>query len=369
MASTRYRRQADGTPTWQVRFRHAGKERSQSFDNERDGKEFARLVDDLGPEHALRILSDRSGAATAPPLAIWCAEYVDNLSGVQEGTRGRYRRIVETRLGRLGKMPIDVITADDVAGWVNGLHGVSGKTVSNYHGFLSAAMKAAVRRRVITYNPCDGTRLPQTAREDMVILTPDEFARFLPYVREDARGMVTILPATGLRFGEVTALRVRDVNLDAGTITVVQAWKYVEKGAPVLGPPKSKKSRRTIRVPQMALDALARNMGGKLPDDLVFTNTSGRPWTRSRFHEGVWQPATRAAQPALGKKPRVHDMRHACASWLLASGADMYTVQRYLGHESFTTTEGTYAHLDPVRMNRAADALSLVLPQLSAAPE
>lgn len=379
MASIRYRLTRDRAPMWQVRYRVGTKpnvrEKSKTFDDEQSALEYGRLVDDLGGEEAERILDARSSAVTKPPLATWCREYIDTLSGVQDGTRDRYRRIVDTRLGRMGRMPVDTIDEDHVAAWVNDLSThLSGKTISNYHGFLSAAFKAAVRRKLATHNPCEGTRIPESVREEMVTLTTAEFTHFLTHVRADARGMVTTLPWTGLRFGEITALRARDINADTGTITVVQAWKYVEKGAPVLGPPKSKKSRRTIRVPGAALSALLAAREGKAPDDLLFTNTAGDPWTRSRFHEGVWQPAVRAANDTgahnpengdrtcnakpLGKRPRVHDMRHTCASWLLSAGSDMYTVQRYLGHESFTTTESVYAHLDPVRMSRAADALT-----------
>lgn len=366
MASIRYRKTSKGTVSWQVLFRHADKQQSRTFEDERSASEFKRLVDDLGADEAVTILAERTSSdRQTPRLADWCTEHIDSLTGVQEGTRARYRTLVRTHLGALGPRPLDSITPAAVGRWVNGMEreGLSGKTISNRHGFLSSALKHAVRRRLIDSNPCEGTRIPKTERAEMVFLTDSEFAIFLRHVRPDAVGIVAMLPATGLRFGELTAIQVRDVDLDAATLTVSRAWKYVEgAGVPaVLGPPKTQRSRRTIALPGQAVQILRDHSEDLAPDDFIFTNRAGKPWTRSRFHEGVWQPAARAALPEIKKKPRVHDMRHTCASWMIRAGLPLPVIQRHLGHESITTTVDRYGHLEPAHLAMAAGALSVAL--------
>lgn len=373
VASTRYRMTAKG-PRWQVRYRDPeGTQRSETFADERGATEFSRLVDDLGPTEALAILGAREApGASGLTLRAWAAEFIDTRTGITEGTRERYRLHARDHLGRLGSLPVDAVTGQAVKKWVLGMEreGLSGKTISNRHGFLSAVMKEAVREGMASANPCDGTRLPRTERQEMCYLTPAEFAQLMPHVRADAADLVLCLPSTGLRFGEISALQVRDVDLEAATLTVSRAWKYAEGEAKrVLGPPKTSRSRRTIALPSQVVDVLAAACAGKAAEDFVFTNTAGRPWTGPRFHTDVWQPATRAAQPIIGKKPRVHDMRHTCASWMLRAGIPLQVVQRHLGHESITTTVDRYGHLEPSALTAAAAALSGAMSSAAAPPQ
>ena len=111
----------------------------------------------------------------------------------------------------LGAIPLGALSRDDVARWVQRLEG-SGKTIRNKHGFLSSALKAAVKAGRIRSNPAAGQRLPVTARADMVCLSRDEVAKLLDNVTEYWRPLVEFLVASGARWGEVTALRPTDVD-------------------------------------------------------------------------------------------------------------------------------------------------------------
>lgn len=362
MASVRHRLMSDGKHSHQVLFRLGTRQTSKSFTTDRAAQSFKKLVDDFGAEEALTILAEREKAdATTPRLRDWCEEHIETLTGVQEGTRTRYRLII-TQLGPLGALPIDAVSPAAVARWVNtqATEGLSGKTIANRHGFLSAAMKHAVRRGIVAANPCEGTRIPKTEHQEMVYLTGEEFAIFLRHVRPHAQGIVAMMPATGLRLGEITALQTRDIDIEARTLTVSRAWKYAEgRGSKsILGPPKTSRSRRTIALPGQAVEILAPLVAGAAPEDFVFTNMAGRPWHRSGFHERVWQPAARAAELEIRKKPRVHDMRHTCASWMIRAGLPLPVIQRHLGHESITTTVDRYGHLEPAQLAMAATALS-----------
>lgn len=384
MASIRHRvmtgKKNAGKVVWQVRYRDdEGTQRSESFGTSKAAQEFKGLVEALGWREALEILDDSADPmARTPRLSEWCETYIETRTGITKGTRTRYRLHAATHLGPLGARPVDKITPALVARWVNAMseEGLSGKTISNRHGFLSGAMKAAVREGHATSNPCDGTRLPKTERQEMIFLTGSEFAILLAHVRIDAQPFVALMPATGLRWGEITALQPRDVDLEAGTLTVSRSWKYVEGRAKKaeLGAPKTSRSRRTIALPRQAVEILREAIKGKRPDAFIFTNAAGKPWTGSRFHEGVWQPAVRAANdesrggPVLGKRPRIHDMRHTCASWMLKAGVSLPVIQRHLGHESIQTTIDRYSHLEPEQLLAAGAALSsamtLALPEI-----
>lgn len=366
MASIRNRVRTDGTIAWSVLYRDRNEsgittQRTSTFDSEREAKEFRSWINTLGPAEAERINREREGISDAPTmtLGIFAEEYVSGLSGITQGTRDRYRSMISGALSPLAHYPIAAITPASVRAWVNSQDGkFSGKTIANRHGLLSAVMKAAVIDGHIPASPCEGTRIPKTERQEMVFLTGQEFSVLLDAVKVSGQDFVTLLPATGLRFSEASALQVRDIDLDARLLTVSRAFKYAERGPSPLGPPKSSRSRRTISIPVELVSLLRPLVEGKRADQFIFTNSAGKPWTRSRFHEGIWQPAVRAVEEELGKKPRVHDMRHTCAAWMLKAGVSLPVIQRHLGHENISTTVDRYGHLEPAHLAAAAGAIS-----------
>ena len=128
--------------------------------------------------------------------------------------------------------------------------GGSGKTISNKHGFVSGAFKAAVRAGVMASNPCKGRRLPHTRVEETVFLTPGEFRLLCDHIeRERWKNLATWLVSTGMRFSEATALTAADIDAHARTCRITKAWKYSGDYRPQIGPPKTKKSIRTISLP------------------------------------------------------------------------------------------------------------------------
>ncbi len=170
------------------------------------------------------------------------------------------------------------------------------------------------------------------------------------------------------RWGEATALRPSDVDREAGTVRITRAWKRTyAKGGYELGPPKTKRSTRTIDVPKSVLEKLDYS------NDWLFVGKSGGPVRGNGFHERVWQPAVDRVWPSRDSegnlipkdkrppRPRVHDMRHTCASWLIRKGVPMATVSQHLGHDSINTTVSLYVHLDRTSMRAAADVMGQIL--------
>ncbi len=263
--------------------------------------------------------------------------------------------------------------------------GLSPKTIANVHGLLSAAMSTAMKLGYRTDNPCVGVELPKSVstRDEMTVLTRDEFALLLAKIPAFYQPLVLTLVATGLRWGEATALTAGDVDLTArpATIRVTKAWKRDADRRWYVGPPKTKRARRTVSLPDDLVDVLLPLVAGKAPDALLFTNTVGSQLSSSRFWTTTWTPALDAAcdprqadgkpdadAPRLTKRPRVHDLRHTHASWMIAAGTDLFVLQRRLGHESITTTTETYAHLLPDQQRAAADAAGRALDGLVPVP-
>jgi integrase len=156
---------------------------------------------------------------------------------------------------------------------------------------------------------------------------------------------------------EATALTAADVDADAKTCRINKAWKYSGDYRPKIGPPKTKKSIRSISLPPAALEAIDLTARG-----FLFINGAGNPVRAQEFCNGGWKPARDSAMKAgLTKSPRVHDLRHTCASWMIAAGVPLPIIQQQLGHESIQTTIGIYGHLDRRSAQVAADAIGSAL--------
>lgn len=389
----RHRLRLDGTHAWQVTFRVGRKQTSKTFDDPKIAARFAKLIDEQGVDGALAVLDawDQAGEDSFT-VGEWCEHHIENLSGVQPGTISHYRGYIRMDLKTITSLPLEGLTPEVIARWVNARAkaGYSGKSIANAHGFLSAAMNRAVRAGHIPSNPCKGTRIPKTVTEPMVFLTHDEYARFIGYFPPRWVPLAAFLFATGLRWGEATALRVSDVDLEAATVTVHRAWK---RGR-IVGVPKTSKSLRTVSLAPETVDVLKPLVVGRPGDAWLFVNMRDRPVQNATFHEQVWDPAVRLAngqheqappkkkggrvrrvaprlnaagkriEPAkvpLGKWPRVHDARHTNASWLLGAGVPINYVQAHLGHESITTTVDRYGHTMPMAKQMVAAAMSQAL--------
>lgn len=365
--SFRDRKRNDGTIYWQVRFRENGRESSISWDNPVEAEQFDNLVKQVGPTRAREICRIAAAPTRGTTVRTWLERHNDTLAGLEPGTVTRYRAYVRNDIGiALGDIPLHALSRDDIAGWINAMvaAGVSGKTIKNKRDYLSGALKAAVKARELTANPCEGVRAPRWDREEMVFLTRDEFQTLLAAVPAYWQPLVEFLVASGCRWSEATALKPAAVDRSTGTVRITKAWK-TGAGGYTLGVPKTRKSVRTINVSASVLDKLDYS------GEWLFTN-SGRdnrktrnpdgPVRNTTFNPKVWWPAVRRAQKAgLEKSPRVHDLRHTCASWLIQAGRPLPSVQQHLGHESIQTTSDVYGHLDRSSGQGNADVIGDML--------
>ena len=380
MGSIRTRSRSDGSTYWQVSFRHDNKQTSESFDSAAKAERWNRLLKQVGPEQA-RALLKRPTAKDVPTLSEWLTHHLEHATGITAGTRGEYERLAaRSWQPTLGDFPIDMIEKDQVRLWVLAYgEKKSPKTVANAQGLLSTVFASAIEKGYRPDNPAKGVGLPDALREEMVFLTTGEFARLLSYIPLQWHPLVETIAGTGMRWGEVTALMWRNVDLDATDIEgrpaphlwVRQAWKRGEHGSRELGTPKTKRSRRQISLTPAIVNSLRPLRGD--PGDLVFRAKRGgklhhqvwhpRVWTPavSRFAGDVYDEAGKLVKKGTGKRPRIHDLRHSHVAWLAAGGAMPGEIQHRLGHESIKTTMDVYGHLFPGSQARMAAIISLAL--------
>lgn len=376
MASIRVRQRTGRPPTYCVRWRdpdQGGKETSVTWESEEDARNFLRILEANGQHYGPTAAMWQSIKRKSPTIATILAEHIEGLAGVTARGRADYRRDATNHITpHLGAIPIDILTEAHVQHWLRELADtdMSDKTIANLHGLLSAAVKTAVRAGHRTDNPCAGIRLPRrSAHVDMVFLTPQQWGavdlELITPCDGHYRLLFQTLAGTGMRWGEVTALQVGDLSFHGTpTVRISRATRRDENGRNYIGPTKTRRSMRTLSLPARLATELEAHTRGHAPADLLFTAPSGVPVHHSNVRIRAWLPAIKAASQvevhgrnALTVVPRIHDIRHSHASWLLASGLDIFTVSRRLGHESITTSSDRYGHLMPGQQQAAASVL------------
>lgn len=266
-----------------------------------------------------------------------------------------------------GKKKLNKISPMVIQDWVTTAYdeGLSPRSIKKYHVFLSSIFRRAVRDRILVYNPCDHTELPKVIARKSRTLTPEEFERLVAAVPQQYRLMLETFIETGMRWGELIALRPRHIDFLRRTISVEETIVETSKAHSPTGerfivkPYPKNNEPRTFGVRQAWLDAIAEHVRVKEigRDDLLFTTKVGTPISRNSFRTHVWLPAVKAS--GVDFPVRVHDLRHAHASWLLAGGSDLKSVMDRMGHHQIQTTQ-KYLHALPDADQKNLDALDRV---------
>lgn len=362
MASLRVRQRKDGTAYTSVLYVHRGRQTSSSFNDHREALRFQDVCNRLGPAEAIR-LWQCAAPAEGHTVGSFIDQHLDALSGVERKTLVEYRRYLSRDIGPvLGHIPLSTLTRTDIGRWVNQLRdeGASGKTIGNKLGFLSGCLNLAVCAGHIPANPAAGVRLPRTVRREMTFLTPGEYELLRASFSDYYKPFLDFLVASGCRISEATALLPTDVDRATDTVRIAKAWKRTSNGYE-LGQPKTRRSTRTINVPKPILDELDYG------NEWLFVNSDGGPIRLYSWRANVWSKSLARARKkdennpekaVLEKKPRIHDLRHTCASWMLGNGVPLIVVSAHLGHEDPATTARIYGHLDRAAGQAAAEAIA-----------
>lgn len=299
----------------------------------------------------------------------WLADVVK--PSVRPKTYASYAQIVRIHLTpALGRHQLSKLTPDQVQSMMNDklASGLSPRTVQYIRAVLRQALNQALRWGVVARNVATLVDPPKTRRHDIAFLTPDQARSFLATVRGDRlEALYTVAVALGIRQGESLGLRWQDVDFDAGTLTVRYALQRVD-GALRLVEPKSAESRRTVVMPTSVAAALMAHRdrlsfekaaaGPRWVDSgLVFTTPKGTPLDARNVTRHFKARLADAGLPDM----RWHDLRHTCASLLLAQGVPARTVMEVLGHSQISLTMNTYAHVMPEMKRDAAAAIDRLL--------
>ena len=363
------RREADGRRRYMAAFRDpSGKTRSAgSFASKREAERAGRRAEARVEDGSW---IDRSSGR------ISFRDYVEDVwwpsRHLEVSTMAGYRANLDRHfLPYFGDVSMADILPSTVQAWVTRAvgEGLSARSTVKYHVMLHGIFKRAVRDRVIPYNPCSETELPKVVARKTRTLTPEEFQRLLTAIPDRFKVLVLTEIETGLRWGELIALRPRHVDFLRRTITVEETIVEVSKrisptGERMIVKPYPKDDEpRTLGVRESLLDALAARIGElRLDrDDLIFPSTEtagGAPLSRNTFRTRVWLPAVEMAKIDFGV--RMHDLRHAHASWLLAGGADLKGVMDRMGHAQIQTTQ-KYLHSLPDTDQKNLDAFERMM--------
>jgi len=246
--------------------------------------------------------------------------------------------------------------------------GLSPRRVQYIHAVLRRALVTAERWGMVGRNVAKLVDPPRVPRHEIAPLTPEQAKVLIEKSADDRhRALWVTALATGLRQGELLALRWEDIDLDEGRLRVRHSLANVG-GTLVLQEPKTDRSRRSIALPEVVIAALRGHRTRQRMDRLVAGSRwvdSGHVFATMRGTPHHAATITRAFQDALDRAglPRVrfHDLRHSAATFLLAQGMTLEDVKNLLGHSTIVLTSNTYGHVLEARQREVATAMDAAL--------
>ncbi|HCT80131.1 MAG TPA: site-specific integrase [Micromonosporaceae bacterium] len=311
----------------------------------------------------------------APPRTVgeWLVEWLGdkaNEGRTKLTTIARYRQVIQVHLiPQLGRKKLDKLSPRDVQHMVTALRDrLSAGSVVKVHAVLRVALGDAQRLDLVERNVAKSAKLPSIGRSERRALAPAEARKLLAEVAGNRLEAFFVLAlTTGLRRGELLGLRWSDVDSDARVLFVRQTLQRVGGELQIVAP-KTHRSTRAVPLAQLACDALARHR--ELQDKekvaveelwrdsgLVFANTLGGPMEPRNVNRRFELVRKAAGLEWL----RLHDLRHAFATFLLHDGQELRTVMDLLGHSTIRLTADTYGHVLPSKARDAAKGIDRIM--------
>ncbi len=299
------------------------------------------VLEELQRTHYLGTLS----APTKVTVREWVAQWLEwQSTRLRPSSLTAYERVVALLLPHVGHLRLDRLTAPAVALAFSKLERakVGRRTVEQAYTYFHGCIERAVTLGMLGSNVVSKVPRPSAQSEDRAQWTLADMQRFLAATdTADTRyaPLFVVLLGTGLRISEALGLRWADVDLAAPTVTVRRGVVWVGAQHSVQ-PPKSRAGARTLTLPPFAVAALNRLPRALHSDSPVFcTETDTLPAT-GNLRRALRRVCAVAGVPYVG----LHGLRHAHASVLVASGVDIKTAQKRLGHSSVALTLNVYAH-------------------------
>lgn len=269
---------------------------------------------------------------------------------IKSSTRCSYDSMLKKHLiPAFGAMQLGQITTVDVTKFFNkAQEKIASKYVLNLYALLNTMFDVAVQHDLIETSPVRRKlHRPEHEPKEKPVLSAEQVNKVIEAVADEYKPLFVVTAVTGMRIGEILALRWQDVDLNAKKLTVRHSlWRGQ------LGTPKTKASAKTRNLSDLLVTAFRvqkLNSDFTQPDDFVFARRDGSPYDRDWVRESVLYPALDAAE--IERKPRQHGFhlfRHTCGSILYALTGDIRLAKDALAHSRISTTSDIYVHTDEV---------------------
>ena len=321
---------------------------------------------------------DVGKAADEYTVASWLRTWYELYAkpNVRTATANRYELIIEHyTIPRIGNVKLKKLTTRHLQKLYKELleggrihigksqdKGLSTTTVRSVHLMLHCALDRAVKERLIQRNPSEDCIVPKPRKLDMKILPPEHIHAYLEAAQ--ARGLLPMFYlelASGLRKGELVALRWEDVDIQCRIISVSRQYVRNPDGSLELTRPKTENSVRLVSIPQAAVELLIQEHEKHPENPYLFPS----PLTGEMYHpDSVVNLHKKILKDAGLEHLRFHDLRHTFATTALQNGVDVKTVSSMLGHYDAGFTLRTYTHATRQKQDEAAQTMGSVLGQV-----
>jgi integrase len=302
---------------------------------------------------------------TGTYLASWLEGKLD----LRPSTRLRYQGCIRDQLvPHLGRIPVAKLSKEHVTQMLVALQkcGLSPRTVAHVQAILRAALNDLIRDGKLTRNAAKDAKTYPVPKRAHVSRSPDEVRTVLEAVRGDQiENLVCLALMSGAREGEILGLRWSCVDIEGRQITISASLSRISCQTR-LSETKTTESQRIVRLPGPAVAALQAERQSQRERQLaagprwkptipglVFTTETGAPLIGCSVTMRLGRTLAKAGLPHL----RFHDLRHIFAAATLASGVDIVTLSRALGHAKVSTTADIYTDVVPSLREDAADKL------------
>lgn len=334
-----------------------------------------------------KMLSDHQGGINIAPDKItlgtwierWLEDYVKSnvRIGTWEGYETYYRNHIKNELGDI---LLTKLTTSDLqrlynAKLINGRHngkgGLAHNSIRLIHFVIFSALKQAHAEGLIPRNVAEFVRIPSGDKKEIRVLTPGQITIFLNSISEERLYAAFVLElGSGMRRGELLALRWSDINLETGECRISRSLVRGVSGNLHINEPKTKSSTRNIIIPPEALEALIKhktkqneekmsNRKNYAKNDLIFCDEIGDPLRPDGFVKHYQRLLKNSGLPKLS----FHALRHSVATALLIDNVSIKAVQELFGHGTSAITSDTYSHVLPQIQKATAVSLNKLIPK------
>jgi integrase len=351
------------------------------------GKRRIRYVNFKGDKRAAqlelaRLIAEHAAGASIDPLKITVGDFLNRWDrdfasvNLTPKTRERHLQLIRNQINpTIGPVPLQKLRPMHLSGLYSKLQteaGLASRTVGHVHRLLHRALGHAATWGLAQQNVAALVKPPKVNATEITILSQEQVERLLRHAQgRTLRPILALALATGARRGELVALRIKDFNPDAKTIRIERSLEQTKAGLR-FKPPKTRHGKRTISIPPFIVaelrahiaktqeSRLALGLGRASRDELLFPRWDGEVrsphWLTQKFALAM------AALKIEGVT--LHSLRHTHASQLIASGMDVLTISRRLGHGSPAITLAVYGHLFGNTDAKAAEIMEAAFGEL-----